>query len=135
MRIKGKSDKVNFQVSYRPKEIEKKKVIVAQELYITKDLDIYIWDESKEDKDVINLYINEFLIAENLITSRKKNEYKITMNMFATSDTLRVRIDNVDEGSVPPNTVVVELKNDKVSELIHVSTQKEISKEILIIKK
>jgi len=135
LRIKGKSDKVNFQVSYRPKEIEKKKVIVAQELYITKDLDIYIWDESKEDKDVINLYINEFLIAENLITSRKKNEYKITMNMFATSDTLRVRIDNVDEGSVPPNTVVVELKNDKVSELIHVSTQKEISKEILIIKK
>jgi hypothetical protein len=134
LRFKGVIDKMHIEVSFVPREYIPKRILVQKEIEVNGDLTLNIWDDIMEDGDVINLWIGGFCLAENLEVSKKKVEYKITEKMFGASDTLEIRIDNVDEGKVPPNTVIVELKGKGVQENMRINTTSNMSKVIILTK-
>lgn len=134
LRFKGIIDKMHIEVSFIPREHIPKRIIIQKEIEVNGDLTLNIWDDIVEDDDIINLWIGSFCLAENLQVSKKKIEYKITEEMFGISDTLEIRIDNVSEGQVPPNTVIAELRGKGVQENMRINTTSNMSKVIVLTK-
>tara|TARA_B110000285_G_C15112239_1_gene611836 strand:+ start:1396 stop:2295 length:900 start_codon:yes stop_codon:yes gene_type:complete len=134
LRFKGLVEKMHIEVQFVPRETIPKRKLLQKEIQIDGDVVLKIWDDIKEDGDIINLWIGDFCIAENLTVSKKKMEYKISESMFGSNDTLEIRIDNVDEGKVPPNTVIAELRGKGVKENMRINTTSNMSKIIVLTK-
>lgn len=141
IRFKGNVNKMNAEIDYRvhvkeEKElVRNKKVIVEKEIAFNDVLTLSVWDDVQEDGDIISLWLGEICLAKNLKVSKEKVNYKITKEMFGSGNTLNIRIDNVDEGTIPPNTVLLELRGEGVNENMRINTTDSISKEIVLRKK
>ena len=83
------------------------KLIKEQTLTIfaaSKKVDLEIWDNGKEDGDVINVYQNDELILRNYAVSTKKKVIIVNLakiNVF--------KIVAVNEGTIAPNTAMIRL--------------------------
>lgn len=138
VRFKGNVNKMNVEIDYiRKKEIVKtsntaKEIIVQKEIEFKGTLTLSVWDDVQEDGDIISLWLGEVCLAKNLKVSKDKVNFKITKEMFGSSDVLNIRIDDVDEGTVPPNTVLVELRGEGVHENMRINTTSNMSKEIVL---
>lgn len=136
--FKGNINKMNVEIDYqlRKKEVKElsqnKKVIVEKEIIFNDVLTLSVWDDVQEDGDIISLWLGEICLAKNLKVSKEKMSYKITKEMFGSDNTLNIRIDNVDEGAIPPNTVLVELRGKGVTENMRINTTNSMSKEIVL---
>lgn len=73
----------------------------------TNTISISIYDFGKVDNDRINLYVDNLLILEEYAIGREKKKIPITLN----SNLAKVRIEAVDEGTSPPNTVKIEISD------------------------
>jgi len=83
------------------------KLIKEQTLTIfvaSKKVDLEIWDNGKEDGDVINVYQNDELILRNYAVSTKKKV--ITVNLAKKNV---FKIVAVNEGTIAPNTAMIRL--------------------------
>lgn len=138
VRFKGNVNKMHVEIDYiRNKGTVniangKKEVIVQKEINYKGTLTLSVWDDAQEDGDIISLWLGDICLAKNLKVSKEKVNYKITKEMFGVNNTLNIRIDNVDEGSIPPNTVLVELTGDGVHENMRINTTSNMSKEIIL---
>jgi len=138
VRFKGNVNKMNVEIDYiRKKENVKtsnttREIIVQKEIQFKGTLTLSVWDDVQEDGDIISLWLGEICLAKNLKVSKEKMNYKITKEMFGASNTLNIRIDNVDEGTIPPNTVLVELRGEGVNENMRINTTSNMSKEIIL---
>lgn len=136
--FKGNVNRLTVEVDYAPKkekiiEIEKQ-TLVEKQVNFKGELTLNVWDDAQEDGDIISLWVGEVCVARQLKVSKSKTTFTIKENMFGSSKELRVRIENVDEGSVPPNTVLVELTGNGVNEIMKVNTSSMTSKEIVLIR-
>jgi len=83
------------------------KLIKEQTLTIfaeSKKVDLEIWDNGKEDGDVINVYQNDELILRNYAVSTRKKVISVNLvkkNIF--------KIVAVNEGTISPNTAMIRL--------------------------
>lgn len=138
VRFKGNVNKMNVEIDFIRKKKNvvkpnsKKEIFVQKEINFKGTLTLSVWDDVQEDGDIISLWLGEICLAKNLKVSKEKVNYKITKEMFGASNTLNIRIDNVDEGTVPPNTVLVELRGDGVNENMRINTTTNMSKEIIL---
>lgn len=73
----------------------------------TDQLMVSIYDSGKVDQDRINLYIDDVLILENYAITRAKKIIPIAITKITTV----IRLEAVDEGTSPPNTVKIEIKD------------------------
>ncbi len=69
-----------------------------------------IWDAMEEDKDEINIFINQKKVLENYVI---RQERKVLVVPF-TESTCIIKIVAVTEGSTPPNTVNIILRDGEV---------------------
>lgn len=136
--FKGNVNRLTIEVDYVPKKekiIEtKKQTLVEKQVEFKGELTLNVWDDAQEDGDIISLWVGEVCVARELKVSKSKTTFIIKENMFGSSKELHVRIDNVDEGSVPPNTVLVELTGNGVNEIMKVNTTSITSKEIVLVR-
>lgn len=136
--FKGNVNKMNVEIDYqlRKKKAKEsgqnKKVIIEKEIAFNDTLTLSVWDDVQEDGDIISLWLGEICLAKNLKVSKEKVSYKITKEMFGSESTLNIRIDNVDEGAIPPNTVLIELRGKGVTENMRINTTDSMSKEIIL---
>lgn len=89
----------------------------------SKEVVISIYDSGKVDQDRINLYVDDVLILEDYAITRAKKEIPIDITKNATV----VRVEAIDEGTSPPNTVKVEIKdgNDLITTRTSLKTGEE----------
>jgi hypothetical protein len=83
------------------------KLIKEQTLTIfaeSKKVDLEIWDNGKEDGDIINVFQNDELILRNYAVSTKKKV--ITVNLAKKNV---FKIVAVNEGTIAPNTAMIRL--------------------------
>lgn len=73
----------------------------------TNTIEISIYDFGKVDNDRINLYVDDILILEEYAIEKEKKTIPITI----TGAIAKVRVEAVDEGTSPPNTVKVEISD------------------------
>ncbi len=69
---------------------------------------IYIWDGKNEDKDKIDIYINDIQYYSKLEISNKKKKLE---HLFS-EDYVKIKIIAYDEGISPPNTINILLQDD-----------------------
>lgn len=79
--------------------------VISKRYRVRGNVVLKIYDKSKEDGDIINLYIDDKLILENYVAKNQAKRLKVTVQ-----NKKYIRIQNVHEGSIPPNTVVVEIR-------------------------
>ena len=86
-------------------------------IFNTKDnITFDIWDNGKEDGDIINLYQNDQLILENYVLTKAKKSINVKLN---AKENL-FKIVALNEGTDFPNTAMIEFQGDsKVEVLSH----------------
>lgn len=138
IRFKGNVNKMRVEIDYVLRKNEfielskNKKVVLEKEVAFNDMLTLSVWDDVQEDGDIISLWLGEICLAKNLKVSKEKVSYKITKEMFGSENTLNIRIDNVDEGAIPPNTVLIELRGKGVDENLRINTTDKLSKKIVL---
>lgn len=72
-----------------------------------KKITFKIWDQGKEDGDIISLFANKKTLLKNHVVKKKKE--KVDFNLIEGENKIILRADNV--GKYPPNTALLELKS------------------------
>lgn len=72
-----------------------------------KKITFKIWDQGKEDGDIISLFANKKALLKNHVVKKKKE--KVVFNLIEGENKIILRADNV--GKYPPNTALLELKS------------------------
>lgn len=106
-----------FEIKYRRKKEGIK--ITSQEIHVKGEVKLKVYDNGLEDRDIVNVFVNEKLILNNYIATKKPKTISIK-----TKTVNQVRIENVSEGKLPPNTVVVEITDQEKTHKIIVKTAK-----------
>jgi len=103
--------------------------ITVKEHVITNDAIIKIYDNLKEDDDIINLYIDNGLVLQNYIATNDPREIPIVVLKESV-----IKIENVSEGQFPPNTIIVEVIDGENKIIIPVKTSKKEAFELKLIR-
>jgi len=91
------------------KDITKRKVVSSKEwTVVNKKITLEIWDNNKEDGDIISLKFNDTWILSNFLL--KKEKYKIELELKQTDNQLLMFAENL--GSIPPNTAAVSIDDN-----------------------
>ncbi len=93
------------------KDITKRKIVSSKEWTVTnKKITLEIWDNNKEDGDIISLKFNNTWILSNFLL--KKEKYKIELELSNTNNQLLLYAENL--GSIPPNTAAISIDDNKL---------------------
>lgn len=107
-----------YQVQFRRKPLNltynKEKIKVKSD-----SISIDIYDSSLEDGDIINLFYGKKIILQNYFA---RNEKKRIYLKLLEGETLT--IENVDEGKIIPNTVVLIINDGHKKQKLEISTSK-----------
>lgn len=106
-----------FEIKYRRKKSGVK--LTNKDIHVKGETKLKVYDNGLEDGDVINVFVDEKLILNNYKATKKQKSISIK-----TKAINHVRIENVNEGKIPPNTVVVEVINQDKIIKIDVKTAK-----------
>ena len=106
-----------FEIKYVKKNPQLKTNI--KNIDVEGDVELKIYDESREDGDIINVFVDNKIVLNHY--EAKNKPYKLLVKVKKGSC---VRIENVDEGKFPPNTVVVEILDKKKTHKLDVKTMK-----------
>lgn len=132
----GNLNQIRIEVDFSPlkheRSFESKNAVVEKKIKFNNDVTLTVWDDVQEDGDVISIWLGSICLAKRLKVSKEKVSYRITKEMFGGEKSLIIRIDNVDDGSIPPNTVLVHLQGDGVDETLNIHTTDQLSKEIIL---
>lgn len=94
--------------------VEERELVVKNEFRTVKrKVKITIWDHVKEDKDSVNLYLNDGILLDHYPISKKK--HKIKLELEEGKHLLKLHALNL--GDIPPNTATI-----KVSDGTHKET-------------
>jgi hypothetical protein len=127
-KVKLKSNPVAMLDSLRVNNLTK-----SQNLNVfskTGKVTLEVWDNGKEDGDVISIYQGDKPILQNYTVKNTKKVLTLDVNK-----SVRFRITAVSEGQVSPNTVVVKVLGDAHVIEVYSSLKKDEDAFITIIKK
>lgn len=73
-----------------------------------KKITLQVWDNNKEDGDIISLKFNDTWILSNFLL--KKEKYKIELELKQKDNQLLMFAENL--GSIPPNTAAIAIDDN-----------------------
>ena len=89
--------------------MSKRKIVSSKEWTVKKEnITLQIWDNNKEDGDIISLKFNDTWILTNFLL--KKEKYTIQLNLKKKDNQLLLFAENL--GSIPPNTAAISIDDD-----------------------
>lgn len=81
---------------------------------------IRMWDSVKEDHDIIDMYINDVLVLRHHTALNQKETVPLPVERVK-----RVKVMNVSEGGIPPNTILLEFSDGENTEILNVITDED----------
>ena len=114
-KLERKTDSI-ITAKKNTKEVAKRKLVSSKEWNVKQEnIVLQIWDNNKEDGDIISLKFNDTWILTNF--QLKKEKYKIPIKLTQNDNQLLLFAENL--GSIPPNTAAVSIDdNDLVRTFI-----------------
>lgn len=116
-----------FEVKYRRKNLKIK--TLTKDIRVIGNVQLKIYDTQLEDGDIVNVFVDGKLILDNYVATNAPMMIPIKKNTVTN-----IRVENVNEGKIPPNTVIVEIIDQKKSRKINVETSKFQSFQINLIR-
>ena len=109
--IEMKTDSVISIKKNRSEEVAKRKLVSSKEWTVKKSkIVLQIWDNNKEDGDIISLKFNDKWILTNF--PLKKEKYTIPIELKKSENQLLLFAENL--GSIPPNTAAISIDDDNL---------------------
>ena len=106
-----KTDSVISIKKNRSEEVAKRKLVSSKEWTVKKSkIVLQIWDNNKEDGDIISLKFNDKWILTNF--PLKKEKYTIPIELKKSENQLLLFAENL--GSIPPNTAAISIDDDNL---------------------
>ncbi|MGY8914128.1 MAG: hypothetical protein ACKVJF_03470 [Flavobacteriales bacterium] len=111
-------------------EFAGRKITYVQELTVkNKNITIDLWDNKEQDGDIVSVYLNgEPIIAKYSLT-KDKRQFQVQLNPSKSND-LFLYAHNL--GTIPPNTVSIEVSDGTSSEKIVLNSDLSSSEAVLI---
>ena len=99
--------------------VEKESVIkkVSKELKVKGNVVLKIYDKSKEDGDIVNIFVDDKLILSNYEARKRAKRINVEVGKGTY-----IKVQNVHEGAIPPNTVVIEVRDGERIQKLDVET-------------
>ena len=92
------------------KEVTKRKVISSKEWTVRHEkITLQVWDNNKQDGDIISLKFNDTWILNNFLL--KKEKYTIKLELKQKDNQLLLFAENL--GSIPPNTAAISIDDNE----------------------
>lgn len=111
--------KVKFDTNYSAKgkkEVYRKRMSIDKKLY-----QIEIWDNEKQDGDIINIYFNKKLAIHEYVVQNKPILIPLELSS-AKKEKLTIHFESVSEGKIKPNTVFFRIFGNGIDETIDLTT-------------
>ncbi len=111
-------------------EFAGRKISYVKELTVrSKNITIDLWDNKEQDGDIVSVYLNgEPIVAKYSLTKNKK-QFQVQLNSSKSND-LFLYAHNL--GTIPPNTVSIEVSDGTSSEKIVLNSDLSSSEAVLI---
>jgi hypoxanthine phosphoribosyltransferase len=123
--------KVDF--TFRKKDFIGRKVLTVDTIVVTQDtLELAIWDNLKEDGDIVSVYVNEEKIASEYLLKRQHKTIKITCKKGINDVIFYAH----NLGSEPPNTATIAIyQNGKLLKQLDIKSDANKSESFVISRK
>ncbi|MFT4830749.1 MAG: tetratricopeptide (TPR) repeat protein [Psychroserpens sp.] len=111
-------------------EFAGRKITYVQELVVrSKNITIDLWDNKEQDGDIVSVYLNgDSIIAKYSLTKDKK-QFQVQLNASKSND---IFLFAHNLGTIPPNTVSIEISDGTTSEKIVLNSDLSSSEAVLI---
>lgn len=118
--------------NFRKKDFLNRQVLVIDTINTTQqELELQVWDNMKEDGDIVTIYLNEEIILENYTLQHELKSIKI--NCKNGLNEIIFYAHNL--GSEPPNTATISIKqNEKTIKTIDIKSDENKSESFIIFK-
>jgi hypothetical protein len=108
-KLEKQTDSIITNKKNTNKDASKRKVVSSKEWTVTnKKITLQIWDNNKEDGDIISLKFNDTWILSNFLL--KKEKHTITLELKEKDNQLLMFAENL--GSIPPNTAAISIDDN-----------------------
>lgn len=109
--LEQKTDSLVTTKKLRADEVAKRKIVSSKEWTVKRrKITLQVWDNNKEDGDIISLKFNDTWILTNFLL--KKEKYTIHLDLKKKDNQLLLFAENL--GSIPPNTAAVSIDDDNL---------------------
>ncbi|MEJ1221865.1 hypothetical protein [Sediminicola sp. 1XM1-17] len=127
--IKNETKKKEVETTRRT-EFAGRKISYVKELFVnSKDISIELWDNKEQDGDVVSVYLNGEPIIANYSLTKDRKLFKLQLNGSKSND-IFLYAHNL--GTIPPNTVSIEISDGNSSEKIVLNSDLSSSEAVLI---
>ncbi|MBM1107283.1 hypothetical protein JQC67_14100 [Aurantibacter crassamenti] len=107
-----------------------RKLTYVNEMSVVSDkINIYIWDHSRKDGDIVSIYLNGEAVISKYSLEYYKKKVELTLDPTKSND-LFLYAHNL--GKFPPNTVSIEITDGKTSENIVLNSDLKSCEAVLI---
>lgn len=112
------------------KDASKRKVVSSKEWTVkNKKITLQIWDNNKEDGDIISLKFNDTWILSSFLL--KKEKHSITIELKEKDNQLLMFAENL--GSIPPNTAAISIDDNELVRTFMLNSDMSKSESVKII--
>ncbi|MRH99630.1 hypothetical protein GH721_03700 [Kriegella sp. EG-1] len=123
------SEEVNDEPAVRD-TFDGRKLTYVNEMSVASDkINIYIWDHSRKDGDIVSIYLNGEAVISKYSLEYYKKKIELTLDPTKPND-LFLYAHNL--GKFPPNTVSIEITDGKTSENIVLNSDLKSCEAVLI---
>lgn len=111
-------------------EFAGRKITYVQELVVrSKNITIDLWDNKEQDGDVVSVYLNGDPIIAKYSLTKDKKQFQVQLNA-SISNEIFLYAHNL--GTIPPNTVSIEISDGTSSEKIVLNSDLSSSEAVLV---
>jgi hypothetical protein len=108
--LERKTDSLISYKKMRGLELAKRKVVSSKEWTVRNSkITLLVWDNNKEDGDIISLKFNDVWLLNSF--HLKKEKYKIELELKQKDNQLLLFAENL--GSIPPNTAAISIDDNE----------------------
>ncbi|MDB5226251.1 MAG: hypothetical protein JWN78_444 [Bacteroidota bacterium] len=108
--LERRTDSIITEKKNKLKEVAKRKVISSKEWTVQHEkITLLVWDNNKEDGDIISLKFNDTWILNNF--HLRKEKYTIHLELKQKDNVLLLFAENL--GSIPPNTAAISIDDNE----------------------
>lgn len=103
---------------------QKRPTIIKDEIEVSnRDITIEYWDRYNEDGDSINVFLNKKPILKDILLTKAKK----SINIHLDEDVNYLVVDAINEGTEPPNTASVTIKDGKKIQNVSITSNMKTS--------
>lgn len=127
--IRNEMQKKEVETTKRT-EFAGRKISYVRELVVnSKDISIELWDNKEQDGDVVSVYLNGDPIIANYSLTKDRKLFQLQLDGSKSND-IFLYAHNL--GTIPPNTVSIEISDGSLSEKIVLNSDLSSSEAVLI---